>query len=440
MVILTLGNSFSRVTGLSQDETSALRKLLSYKVDFATTQYIPNPANHIKYVIDLKGNFGTGLLHRVVDFLTQNKIICKIIDQRLASDLPRVDRRAFKSTIAIKPYEDQLKAVNATMTTPRGILSLPTGTGKSHVIAMILAKHQMKTLIIVPTVELKTQLTVSLKESLTTMDGITVENIDATVLSSCKDYECLIIDEAHHVAAKTYHKLNKTAWGNILHRYFFTATPFRNNTEETLLFESIAGPVIYELSYAKAVSKGYIVPIEAYYYELSPCKTEAFTYAQVYSELIVNNAYRNDLIALLMLRLIKEGKFTLCLVKEIKHGELLSELTGIPFVNGADQDSRQYIQLFNSGKIKCLIGTSGVLSEGVDTKPAEFVIVADLGKARSQLMQKVGRVLRTFPGKESGKVILFKDKSHKFLTRHFNAQCAIIEEEYLTEVIRLEIE
>lgn len=439
-VIVTLGNSYSRITGLSQDEMYALRKLLSYNVDFATARFIPNPANRVKYCIDAKGNFGTGLLYRVLGFCIDNDLDIKVEDRTSKDDPVIVFKRAFKSTFNVNPYPDQAIAVKMAIERGRGVISMPTGTGKSMVISMLLAKNKLKTLIVVPTVELKHQLSNTLSECLNSVKDITVENIDSTALKKAGDYDCLIIDEAHHVAAKTYHKLNKTAWSNIRHRYFFTATPFRNNSEETLLFESIAGEIIFELCYFEAVAKAYIVPVEAYYYEIPKVKTDAFTYAQVYNELIVNNEFRNNLIALLLLRFNADKKATLCLVKEIKHGEILSDLTGIPFVNGQDVESRQYIQDFNQGKIKCLIGTSGVLSEGVDTKPAEIVIVADLGKAKSQLMQKIGRVVRNYPGKESGKVIIFSDKSHKFLLRHFKEQCKIINEQYNTNPIKLEIE
>jgi superfamily II DNA or RNA helicase len=105
-------------------------------------------------------------------------------------------------------------------------------------------------------------------------------------------------------------------------------------------------------------------------------------------------------------------------------------MTGIPFANGQDEESRDFIRQFNSGGIKALIGTTGVLGEGVDTKPCEIVIIACLGKAKSAFMQQVGRAVRTYPGKESAKVVIIKDASHKFLSRHYAAQVAILKEEY----------
>ncbi len=174
------------------------------------------------------------------------------------------------------------------------------------------------------------------------------------------------------------------------------------------------------ITYADARDRGYILPVEAYYISLPKQPTDAYTWAQVYSELVVNNEYRNALIANLLLSLT--DKYALCLVKEIKHGEILAEMTGIPFANGQTEGSSQLIKDLCSGKIKRLIATTGVCAEGVDTVPVEYVIVAGLGKAKSAFMQLVGRAVRPHPTKESAKVIIFKDGSHKFTLRHYRAQ------------------
>jgi superfamily II DNA or RNA helicase len=130
---------------------------------------------------------------------------------------------------------------------------------------------------------------------------------------------------------------------------------------------------------------------------------------------------------------------TLTLVKEIAHGKALEKLSGVPFVNGQDAESRQYIADFNAGRLKALIGTTGVLGEGIDTRPCQYVIVAGLGKAKSAFMQQVGRSVRKYPGKETAKILIFKDKSHKWLANHFNAQKKILIDEYGSAPAKLEV-
>lgn len=439
MATIAYGNSYSKITGLTIGQLKELRLELSYKVDFATARFIPNPANRVKYCIDRKGNFASGLLSKVQAFLLKNKIEFSMDNRSINRDEPKRFNREFKSEFNIIPYPDQQKALARLLGIQRGVCSMPTGTGKSHVITMLLYATKLKTLIVVPTLELKKQLNETLTNAFTSMEGITVENTDSSALMKATDYDCLIIDECHRSAAKTYRDLNRKAWSSIRWRYAFSATPFRNDQEEQLLYEGVAGGVVYELTYQDAVDKGYICPIEAYYYELPNIPVNGYTYAEVYAELIVNRQDRNSIIADCLKSLWVMNKHTLCLIKEVAHGKLLSELTGIPFSYGKDDDSRMWIDRFKKGELKCLIATEGIFGEGIDSKPCEFVILASIGKARSSLMQKIGRCVRKYQGKESGKVILFKDKSHKYMLTHYKISAKIIETEYGTQVLKLEI-
>lgn len=434
-VTLTVGNSFSKITGLKDQDFQVLRKLLSYKVDYATAQFIPNPANHVKYCIDKTGNFASGLLPRVLEFLGDKKYDVTLPEVKAPK---KYTNRGFKASMKLEPYKDQEKALKAVVKNMRGCISMATGSGKSFVIAMLLAKLKMKTLIIVPTIELKNQLTASLKDQLNSLDGVTIENIDSTSLETATDYDCLVLDEAHRAAAKTYHRLNKRAWNNISYRYSLTATPFRNDSEETLLYESIAGQVIYTLTYQDAVKAGYVVPVEAYYIDLPKQFVEGYTYQEIYQELIVNNNERNYIIAQFMAGLQETDKYGLCLVKEIEHGKKIADLAKVSFANGADEDSRVHLRDFSSGRINTLIATEGIAGEGVDTRPCEYVLIAGLGKAKSAFMQKVGRSVRRYPGKETAKVILFRDRSHRFCLRHYREQCKILKEEYGVLPVRLD--
>jgi superfamily II DNA or RNA helicase len=434
VVTILIDNSYSKLSGLSLNQEKALSNLLSYIVGGKSSFYSKYGPKR-KSLLSKRGDFPTGLLARVYNFLLDNNIQ---FERKFLNKVPSKHIQTNASWNDIIPYEDQILALERAVMNGRGVIVAPTGSGKSLIIALIANELKVKTMVVVPSLEIKHQLYNSLKSIFKDMSWISVENIDSNNLKKPADYDCLIIDEAHHVAAKTYQKLNKQVWNNVYYRFFLTATPFRNDNEETLLFESIAGNVIHRIRYQDAVNKGYIVPVHAYYIESPKQETNAYTYAQVYSELVVNNNLRNELITNILKTLEQSNVFTLCLVREIAHGEILSAMTGAPFVSGADESSRQYIKQFNAGKHKVLIGTTGVLGEGIDTKSAEYIVIAGLGKAKSQFMQQVGRGVRVFPNKDSCKVILIKDKSHKFLTRHFNAQSAILLEEYGVKPVRLE--
>lgn len=423
MINLKIGNSYSYIDGLNAVQEKQLRKLLSYSGD-SKAAYFSGGYTKTYCLLNKKGEFPTGLLSRVLKFL--NNIDFSVSDIRVF----RPTNSKETNWIGPEPHEWQKNAVQKALLRNHGIISAPTGTGKSLVIAALAHFIGGRTLIVVPTLEIKKQLTAGLLGILNHTSNITIENIDSSTLKTHTNFDTLIIDEAHHAASKTYRKMNRTSWTKISRRFFLTATPFRNQKEEMLLFESIAGEVIYKLQYKEAIAKRYIVPIEAYYITIPKQDTDAYTWAEVYKELIVENRVRNDIITKLLCNLVGSDKSTLCLIREIEHGNALSVASGLQFVNGQDDFTRGFITAFNQREIKGLIGTTGVLGEGIDSRPCEFVIIAGAGKAKSQFMQQCGRALRNYPGKESAKIILIKDKSHRFLSRHFKEQCAILKEEY----------
>lgn len=426
MIKITLGNSYSKIEGLAVAMEKGLREALSYTVGGSGAHFSrfgPRKAS----LLSKRGDFPTGLLERVKQFL--GKVPRQMVYNKPAN---------FRSYLDLEhkyAYKWQLEALDVADNRPRGSIRAPTGAGKSMAMAMFAKEFGLKTLWIVPSLEIKAQTIASWGH----LTNVTIENIDNPKLKNMTDFDMLLIDECHHAAAKTYHKLNKAAWTNIYYRYAFSATTFRNDPEEQLLYEAICGGPIYTLTYKDAVENKYIVPIESYYIQLKKKSTDAYTYREVYDELVVNNIELNTAAAQVLTSLHSSQKHTLCLVREVKHGKILSKLTGLPFVSGDDEESRRYIQLFNQGVHKVIIGTTGILGEGVDTKPCEYVLIAGSGKAKSQFMQQCGRAVRTYPGKASAKVIIIKEPSHKYLTRHFSAQKRILKEEYNSIPVKLDL-
>lgn len=434
MVEIVIDNSYSQIKGLKSTEFAKLRKLLSYTQDPAAAYFSRGFARRY-YLLDKKGFFPSGLISKVTGFLSHQHIYN--VTTKHASTLPKSHKNIFQLNLSsVQPYKWQIHAAEQAMRNGRGGIVAPTGSGKSLLIALIASRLNVKTLVVVPTLEIKKQLQGSLIALFGQNKYIRIENIDSKALNSLTGFDCLILDECHHAAAKTYQRLNKTVWKGIYYRFFLTATFFRNQENEQLLFEGIAGDVIYELTYKQAVKDGIIVPVEAYYVELPKTHVFGHTWAEVYKELVTHDKDRNDLISHLLKTLSKVNKSTLCLIKEIAHGK---NLNGAPFVNGQDEESRDAITLFNRREIPVLIGTTGILGEGVDTKPAEYIIIAGLGKAKSAFMQQIGRGVRKYPGKESCKIIIFKDGSHKWTKSHFNAQKKILLEEYGVVPVKLDL-
>lgn len=434
MIALTLDNSLCRIQGLSLEHLKALRRLLSYKVDHFS-------GGQTKFLLSKRGDYPTGLHYLVAGYLHKHRLPPSVKDNRKR---PEPRQKPLVPSLGHAPYHEQQEAAEACRLTldGRGIVVAPTGVGKSLIVTLIIAKLQVNTLVIVPTVGLRQQLTESLVAAYgPEMVGrfkdkkpIAVDNVDA--LSPSTDmsfYQCVIIDEFHHSGAASYRALNKRAWNKIYYRFGLTATPFRSQDNERLLLESVISKVIYQIDYRTAVAKGYIVPIEVYFYDIpttTEIKGDPFSWPKMYSELVVYNGPRNDLISGILRRLKESGVSALCLTKEVVHGEGLAALSGVPFASGVDNNSQELVKRFNACDIEVLAGTDGVLGEGRDTRPCEYVIIAGLGKSRNALMQKAGRGVRRYSGKESCKVILFRDISHKWTLQHFNAQVRVFKQEY----------
>jgi superfamily II DNA or RNA helicase len=440
MIQLRIDNSTCRVSGLTEKQFKELREQLSYTPKANQSYFSGKAYGMSRHLLDKRGEFPTGLLYLVDRYLKGLKVE-RIDARKRPESLPGL----FSLKLPYEPYPEQKRAAEACGRFKRGIVVAPTALGKSAIAALIVHTLQVRTLIVVPSLELRRQLTESLREAFGAgMVGrlgspLAVENVDALDPKKVIDYDCVIVDEFHHSGAKTYRALNKKAWSKVYYKFGLTATPFRSNEDERLLLESVLSQVICRIKYEEAVANKRVAPVEAYYYDLPVQEVQGNenSWPSMYSELIVNNDYRNRLIAHLMKTLKESGVPTLCLVKEIQHGEILGDLTGAMFANGKEDLCREMIQLFNLQKVTDLIGTTGVIGEGVDTKPAQFVIPACGGKSKNAFMQWIGRVMRMFPGKESGKVILFRDASHKWMLQHFNAQVKILREEYGIKPVKL---
>lgn len=443
---LFINNSICKFIGLNSQQFKELAEIMSYRIDPQTVYFSSDARKGKRYLLNKHGEFPTGLLYLAKAWIEKKRLPVEILDDRAP---PMPQDGLFTLRLPHTPYPEQIEAAEACSAFKRGIVTAPTGCGKSVIAALIIQSLSVRTLVVTPTVELKKQLICDMSDyfgpdrvgPLKDSPDIAIENVAALNPSVAQaGYDCVIIDEFHHSGAVTYRNLNKKAWNSIYYRFGLTATPFRSQDHERLLLESVLSQVIYRVDYKTAVEKGYIVPMEAYYYQLPKKKVKGYLWPEVYSELVVQNEERNALVTTLLQRLQSQAISTLCLVKEISHGENITKGTDLDFVKGENDDNREKILAFNRREISTLVATSGVLGEGIDTKPAEIIIIAGLGKSKNQFMQQVGRGFRKYPSKESCKIILFFDPSHRFTSSHFKAQVKILKDEYGLKPAKLEIE
>jgi len=415
LITLKIDNSTSTFQGLSVAEAKQLKSLMSYYVSAMS----PIKAS----LFDVRKHaFPTGLLYIVAEWARGKKL--KVQDLRVR---PKPSLSLSWQTSLPPPYPEQTLGAEAAYKRGQGVIVAPTGFGKSRLILEILHRLQVPTLIVVPKVGLREQLSATIEEAFGKNHKIQVKNIDALdPKTHVANYDCVIVDEYHHEAAKTYRALNKKCWNKVFYRFGLTATNFRADPQERLLLESMLSDIIFQVSDADAVKKGYICPIEAYYIDLPPVPCDPNTYAQGYSELVLHREDRNHHIAELCVNFLMAQRSALFLVKQVDHGERLQQLIlekhgiHVPFAHGKNEETPALIEAFSKGEIPVLIATS-VVGEGTDTRAAEWVVLAGgIGTSPGQLMQWWGRTRRKYPGKDSGKVLAFRDPSHKWFRKQFN--------------------
>jgi superfamily II DNA or RNA helicase len=137
-----------------------------------------------------------------------------------------------------------------------------------------------------------------------------------------------------------------------------------------------------------------------------------------YKEHILNNQIMKTRIESDAQSMISAGKSVLILVDEVAHGEELSKKLGIPFATGEDKKSQEYVNQLNAGKVPGLVGTSGKVGEGTDTKNVDVLILADFTASKGPVIQAVGRALRKQGSKTKALILDYIPLGSTMLTRH----------------------
>ena len=158
-------------------------------------------------------------------------------------------------------------------------------------------------------------------------------------------------------------------------------------------------------------------------------------YQEAYRQGIIENDYRNNVIAKLIAKLNATGKSSLIVVKSLEHGHALQDLLldmGIEsaFLEGKlDTDQRDTIlNGVKSGRIKVVFGTS-LVNEGMDIPNLKYLVYASSGKSSIEVLQRVGRVLRKGKDKDTTIVFDFMDNMSEVLYKQSKARKHIYQKE-----------
>lgn len=330
-------------------------------------------------------------------------IMCNIDGAVVARDDRKWPEYSFKIPELSKDLRDyQIEYAVQALQTTRCIVESDTGSGKTIMMAALLAILDLPTLIIVPNktilYQLSTELTTLIPGSefgiasgekvkrsrfLIGLPG-TLSKFPSPEL---REFKVVMMDEAHLAAGQRIEDLILTV--NAPFRFGFTGTAKGRSDGRDLVVEGLFGPPIKLIETQQLTDQGYLAPVKI---EIVRGWWEG-NFAALEDHLIVRNEKRNELIT----KIVKAQKGTvLVLVKRIEHGEILQKL--IPhsiFVSGdTDGEKREEIrQSILHGTYRVLIA-SNVFAVGLDIPNLEVGINAAGGKAEILTKQRFGRITR----------------------------------------------
>ena len=242
--------------------------------------------------------------------------------------------------------------------------------------------------------------------------------------------QMLIEDECHHAKSDTFYRIGMGC-NNALYRIGLSGTIDKEDEMGWQRLQALFHKIIIKVSNDDLIGKGIsakpkvsIVPITV------PHKIKTLKpYAEAYTQGIVTNKFRNNLIASIGSSWAVHGKATLIIVNQIAQGEMIGDylkhpLKGKPtdyeFLTGPEsQDEKDRIlNRIKSGDCLVMIATS-LVDEGLDVSNFRALVMAAGGKSMRQVLQRVGRVLRKKKvGPNKCDVIDFYDEQNNFLLEH----------------------
>lgn len=347
----------------------------------------------------------------------------------------------------LKP--NQQRALQQVLNHEMGVISAPTGFGKTVLAAKLIAERQVSTLIIVHSKVLAQQWKERLDQFLVIKDepykeytptgrvrkkdtigeiygsknkqSRLVDIVLFQTLSYRDDlddffthYGQVIVDEAHHLAASSYEEVIKKANSRYLHG--LTATPERKDGLHPLMFMRL-GEIIYN-DQAKiddsVLIPRYFYPRFTSYSDYNPELTHI-----EHLEKMQLDENRNAQIVQDVIENIKLSQTCLVLTNRIEHIELLAELlkdasSNTPIFTLHSQQKKQVNDqnLENMKRIKdasVIIATGQYVGEGFDLASLDSLFIAMPFSSKTLTQQYLGRLNRNLENKDELRVYDYID-------------------------------
>ncbi len=340
------------------------------------------------------------------------------------------------SDAAVSFFNNKAKKTNA-------IMVLPTGSGKSIIIADIAARLDGHTLVFQPSKEILEQnfkklcsygiLDCSIYSA--SFNSKEISRITFATIGSVKNqpelfthFKNIIVDECHLVNPKEgmYKKFFEVVNCKILG---LTATPYRLSSSQefgamlkfiTRTRPAIFKEVIYHVQVSTLLDMGYLSKLN--YYPMNPTgwnelNLKVNTTGADYTDRSVQREYeRIDFYSFLVhivQRLVNNQKTgikrkgILVFTRFLKEAERLTySISGCAIVSGDTPkgERERILEAFKAGEIS-VVANVGVLTTGFDYPELDTVVMARPTMSLAMWYQIVGRAIRPHPNKEAGWIV-----------------------------------
>jgi len=369
-----------------------------------------------------------GLRKRVISAAEALKIDYTVVDKRKRFEHVDID----SSIIKYRPYQFQA-VLNLTGMADEGVLVAPAGSGKTVMGLSFIPLLGQPTLWLTHTSPLAQQaedranfflpdigeigrigggkwkigdiLTIGMVQTLVRNPDKVIEDMDK--------FGLIVLDEAHHCPASTFLKVvgSYNAW----YIYGLTATPYRRDKLEQLMFQTL-GETTSKVSMAEVEKYGGIMVPTVRYRTVHSAKVDGNNIQQIITKHIVGNKKRNLMIVSDVLEEAAAGNFCIVIADRKAHCEILFELiqagwekTGIATGDYSKKVVQEQVQRYNDGEITVLVATYSLLGEGFDVPFLNRAFITSPFRAEAKAEQLIGRIQRTHPGKKDAIVYDYVD-------------------------------
>ncbi len=369
-----------------------------------------------------------------------NQLISPLWRSRVSESITKIILKIFPELLSARIIEpnylqnEVLTALNYYRNKgwKKGIVVLPTGTGKTYLSAFDTLKTNGKILFLVHRLDILSQSKDAFEkiyptEKLGLLTGEVRENVkDSKILFASKDtmrnvetleqfsrdeFDYIIVDEVHHGQAPSY----QTVLQYFTPSFFMlglTATPDRMDRKD--IFELFEYNKVFEYSLNDAIENGFLVPFN--YYGLK----DNIDYSKIKFQ---GNKYNvQDLDKHLIIKerneqIYKEystkgnGNKGIGFCASVKHANRMSEFfnsKGIPCVSitSESENRDELIKKFRNNEFTIAF-TVDLFNEGVDFPDIQVLLFLRPTESKTVFLQQLGRGLRISSGKDNVTILDF---------------------------------